>query len=148
MHHLVHCFQNQVKLSNQNVSYCTRKRPCFHLFLTVPNRFKYRKNACLRYIYFSEVLNRFKYRHNACVRCTLFSSISLQFQTFSNTFRAHALKTLFSKCSRQFQIIKVPSECMLQRHCFQNLSLQFQIVSNTAIMHALDTLFSIIFLKF
>ena len=91
-------------------------------FSAVPNRFKYRKNACFRYIvfnYISEVLNRFKYRHNACFRCTLFSSISLQFQIVSDTIIMHALETLFSR-----------------------FSLQFQIVSNTIRMHALETLFS------
>jgi len=46
---------------------------------------------------------------------TLFSL----FQIVSNTFRAHALKELFIKCS-----------------------LQFQIVLNTVRMHALETLFS------
>ena len=65
-HHLASLlshFSLQVKISYKNVSYCTRKRPCFHLFPTVPTRFKYHKNACLRYIlvfnYFSEVLNCF-----------------------------------------------------------------------------------------
>ena len=89
----------QVKIFYQNVSYCTRKRPCFHIFLTVPYRFKYLKNACIRYIivfnYFSEVLNRFLYRHNACFRCTWFSSISLQFQVVSDTTRMHTLETLY-----------------------------------------------------
>ena len=122
MHHLaslLSTFSLQVKISYQNVSYCTRKRPCFHHFPTVPNRFKYRKNACLRYIYFSEVLNRFKYRHNACFRCTLFSSISLQFQIVSDTTRMHALETLFS-----------------------HKNLHVHIVSDTTRMHALETLFS------
>ena len=112
----------QVKISDQNVSYCTCKRPCFHRFPTVPNRFKYHKNACFRYIivfnYFSEVLNRFKYLHNACFRCTLFSSISMQFQIVSDSTRMHTLERLFS-----------------------SFSLQFQIVSDTTRMHALETLF-------
>ena len=61
----------QVKISYQNVSYCTRKSPCFNVFdffPTAPNRFKYRKNECFRYIvfnYFSELLSRFKYHRNA-----------------------------------------------------------------------------------
>ena len=36
----------------------------------------------------------------------------------------------------------MPSECMLQRHCFKKKSRPFQIVSNSVRMHALMTLFS------
>ena len=41
------------------------------LFSAVPNRFKYRHNACFRYvafIYFFAVPNRLKYHQNACFR--------------------------------------------------------------------------------
>ena len=73
------CFQ---KISYQKVSYCTRKRPCFHLIPTVPNRIKYHKNACFR--------------------CTLYSIMFLQFQIVSDIIRMHAIETLFSL---QFQLV-------------------------------------------
>ena len=55
------------------------------------------------FIYFSTVPNCFRYHQNACFRDIVFI-FSLQFQIVSYTFRAHALKTLFSKWSLQFQI--------------------------------------------
>ena len=49
---------------------------------------------------FSAVPNRFKYRQDACFR-----DIFLQFQIVSNTVTAHALETLFYFLSLQFQIV-------------------------------------------
>ena len=45
----------------------------------VPNRFKYRKNACFRYIvfnYFSAVPNRSKYIQSACFKDIVFKNFS------------------------------------------------------------------------
>jgi len=50
---------------------------------------------------------------------TLFSNLSLQFQIFSNNATMHALETLLSQ-----------------------IFLQFQIVLNSVRMHSLETLFS------
>ena len=48
--------------------------------------------------------NRFKFTRMHALE-TLFSPISLQFQFVSNTIRMHALKTLFLKISLNFQIV-------------------------------------------
>ena len=98
MHHLASLFSNfslQVKISYQSVSYCTRKRPCFYVFIFVL-QFQIVSNAATI--------------HDLD---TWFSIISLQFQIDSDTYRMHALETLFSffLCSpKSFQI---PLERML-----------------------------------
>ena len=100
MHHLasvLSTFSLQIKISYQNVSYCTRKRPCFHLF--------------------SYSSKSFLIPHNACFRWTLFSSISLQFQIVSDTTRMHTLETLFSFFLYSSKSFQIPPECMLKRHC-------------------------------
>ena len=67
----------------------------------------------------------FKQCHNACVP-VLVSNFSHHFQMVSNTIRMHYLWSFFS-----LQFSKVPSECMLQIHCFHFFcsSKSFQIPS-------------------
>ena len=148
MHHLASLlskFSLQVKISYQSVSHCTRKRPCFHVFICFVQFQIVSNNACVRYIvfnYFSEVRNRFKYCHNTCFRRTLFSFISLQFQIVSDTTRMHAIQKLFSFFSLQFQIVSNTVRAHALKTMFLKKSLQFQIVSNNIRMHALETLFS------
>ena len=110
-------------------------------FSAVSNRFKYRKNACFRYIifnYFSDVLNRFKYRHNACFRCTLFSSISLQFQIVSDTIRMHALDV---HCFQDFlcssKSFRIPSESCFRDIVFKMFTEVKRFVLNSVRLHAL-----------
>ena len=142
-------FYLQVKISYQSVSYCTRKRPCFHafifflqfqivlntvrmhaletlfsFFICVPNRFKYLQSACFGDIVFemfSLVPNRFKHVRMHALE-TLFSFVSLQFQIISNRVRMHALGTLFSIFSMQFQIVSNTIRIhALETYCFQNV---------------------------
>ena len=79
MHHLAASLLSknslQVKISYQSVSYCTRKRPCFHLFL----QFQIVSNNTIMH-----------------ALDTLFSIIFVQFQIFPNTIRIHALETLYT----------------------------------------------------
>ena len=171
MHHLdslLSRFSLQVKIPYQKVSYCTRQRPCFHLFVpTRPKRFKYRNNACLRYIgfiYFSKVLIRFKtVTMQPFFYLFLCSSNSFQippecmlqnreiacfhfFSAFPNRF-----KYLKSACFKEivFNIVSaVPNRFKCRQNArfrdivFQKDSLQFQIVPNSVRMHALETLFN------
>ena len=72
----------------------------FSFVSAVPNRFKYRHNACFRDIVFkkkSAVPNRFKYRQAS--ECTIYR---------------HCFQNILCS-SKSFQI---PSGCMLQRYCF------------------------------
>ena len=141
IHHLASLLSQislQVKISYQRVSYCTRKRPCFHIFPTVPNRFKYHNNACFRYIvfnYFSEVLNRFN-----TSQCMLqMYIVFIYFSAVPNRFRYHQnicfkdivflmfTEVIFTSCFKQCQIARSTS--------FSELSLQFQnIISNSVRM--------------
>ena len=145
----------------------------FKMFSEVPNRFKYRHNACFRCTlfskYFSAFLIRFKYRnvtiHALDVHCfQLFLCSSKLFQYHQNAcFKdivfmffsevSNCFKYLQSACLKgvvlqMFQIVLMPSECVLQRHCFPKMSLQFQIISNIVRMYALETSFSKRFLWF
>ena len=97
---------------------------CFQLFLCSSKLFQYHQNACFKdivFMFFSEVSNCFKYLQSACLK-----GVVLQ----------------------MFQIVLMPSECVLQRHCFPKMSLQFQIISNIVRMYALETSFSKRFLWF
>ena len=72
----------------------------FLLFVcAVPNRLKYRQNACFSSIVFKIVFafqNNFKYRHSALFRDIHFT-FSLQFQIVSITVRMYALQSLLFK---------------------------------------------------
>ena len=61
--------------------------------------------------------NHFKYRHDACLK--YIDCFSLQFQIVSNTVRMHAWETLFSKSFLQLQI---PSEICLRDIVFKMFS--------------------------
>ena len=99
MHHLPSLF-SKVSLQFRIVSNTVRMHGSEIFFSAVPNRFKYRHNACFRDIVlknFSAVPNRFNYRQAS--ECTIYR------HCFQN-----------SLCnSKSFQI---PSACMLQRYCF------------------------------
>mgnify|MGYP007091387758 CR=1 FL=1 len=79
---------------------------------------------------------------------TLFSKCSLQFQIVLNTIRMHALETLFSITFLKFYIVSDTTRMHAFERLFSYNSLQFQIVSNIISMHALETLFSIFSLQF
>ena len=99
---------------------------CFHLFLCSCKLFQIPPECMFQ-------------RH--CVHC-----FSLQFQTVSNTFRTHALKTWFSKYSLQFQNrFKYSQNACFRCTLFSSISLQLQMVSDTTRMHVLETLFSLFF---
>ena len=96
----------------------------FKGFSAVPNRFKYRQDACFRDI-FSAVPNRFKYRHSACFRDIVLFFVSAVPNRFN--YRQASECTIYRHCfqnslcnSKSFQI---PSACMLQRYCFHFFSL-------------------------
>ena len=154
------------------MSYCTRKRPCFHVFIfflqfqivsdtarmntletlffcffsTVPNRFRYRKNACFKYIivfnYLSAVPNRFRYRKNACFRYIIvfnyFPTVPNRFKYRKNAcFRYIIVFNYFSAVPNRFRYH--------QNEYFRDIVfiffLQFQIVLDTTRMHALETMY-------
>ena len=79
----------------------------YKIFSAVPNRLKYRQDACFRdivFILFSSVPNRFKCRQDACFRDIVF----ILFSAVPNRFkyvRTHAVETLFTRFSQQFQIV-------------------------------------------
>ena len=108
------------------------------MFSAVPNRFKKCHNAFFKDIIFkkiSVVMNRFKHVRMHALE-TLFSIFSLQFQIISNTVIMHALETLFSIFSLPFQTVSNTTILHNLETLFSKLSLQFQIISNTARMHA------------
>ena len=108
-------------------------------FSAVPNRFKYRNNACFRYIvfnYFSEVLNRFQYRHNICFRDVVFNI----FSAVPNRFKYHQNACFIDIVSKMFtEVIRVVSN-IVRLHalpCFQKClcssKISFQIASKCTI---------------
>ena len=105
----------------QIVLECMLQGIVFNIFSAVPNRFKYRPNAC-----FIDIVLIF----------------SLQFQNVLNTVRIHALETLFSKCSMQFQIVSNTVRMHALETLFSIFSLHLRIVLNTVRKHVLETLFS------
>ena len=111
MHHLASL---QVKISYQSVSYCTRKRPCFHVFIFVLQSQIISNTAIIHcfqlfftvhaldvFIYFSAVPNRFKYLQSACFKDIVFKMFSVV-RNRLNTVRMHALEILFSKTCSAF----------------------------------------------
>ena len=117
MHAKVSLCQNDICSSKsfQIPSQCTIYRPCFCFFSAVPNRLKYRQNACFRDIVFFFFSLQFQIvlntvRIHALER--LFSKCSLQFQIVLNNIRIHALETLLSSFFLQFKIVLIPSEYM------------------------------------
>jgi len=74
-------FQNRFKLPSE----CTIYRPCFKGFSAFSNCFIYHRNASFTFLVliFSGVPNRFKYRHNACFR----NIISIYFSPYPNRFK-------------------------------------------------------------
>ena len=104
----------------------------FSLSPAVPNRLKYRQNACIRDIVFIHFFCSFKpFQQQSGVRMhaleTLFSNFSRQFQIVSNTVTIYALETLLLKICLQYQIV---SECII----YPCSSKWFQISSSG--MHA------------
>ena len=115
MHHLPSLF-SKVSLQFRIVSNTVRMHGSEIFFSAVPNRFKYRHNACFRDIVlknFSAIPNRFKYRQHACFRDIVFIFFFAAFQIISTT--------VFYSSFRQFKSFKTLSECMLKEHCFQNV---------------------------
>ena len=133
MHHLQFYFHFflQFQIVSKPSQY-TIYHPCFHFFHTVPNS-KYCHNACFRYtvfIYFSAVLNCFKYHQNACFRYTVFiyfSAVLNGFKYRHNACFRYTFFYLFLCSSKWFQI---PSQCMLQIHCFSLFVFEFFVVES------------------
>ena len=104
----LHCFQNFVGKSKYCIKTC--HIACVSVLVFMFSSFSYSSKSfqipsqCMLqlyivFIYFSAVPNclRYLYTFRAHALKTLFSSIPLQFQIVSDTTRMHALETLFSR---------------------------------------------------
>ena len=86
----------------------------FIIFSAVPNRFKYHQNACFRDVVFnifSAIPNRFKYRQNTCFRYIIFKMFTEVIRVVSNSVRFHALPC-FQNCLCSSKLsFQIASEC-------------------------------------
>ena len=111
-------FPSRSKISFQIPSECTIYRRCFH-FSAFPNRLKYCHKApftslvFIIYLFFAAVQNIINTTSVHALKTISMNNISLQYQIFSNTDRMHAYSETFSKFTVQYQIVQIPSRCML-----------------------------------
>mgnify|MGYP000238818301 FL=1 len=82
------------------IKYVKTRDIVFIFFSAVPNRFKYRQNACFRDSILkriSAIPNHFKYRQNACFRDFVLNIFSEVIQVVSNSDRLPALPCFLFK---------------------------------------------------
>ena len=129
MHHLASLlskFSLQVKISYQNVSCCTRKRPCFHVFIfflqfsIVSNTVTMHALDVHCFHLFLCSSKSFQILPECMLQRQCFQNVLCSSKIVLNTVRMHALETLFSK-----KISVVP------KRLFHNI-LYFFVLSNAA----------------
>ena len=121
MHHFPLCFQFSPPVPKYRFKY--RQNAPFtvavSIFSAFPNRLKYCHKApftslvFIIYLFFAAVQNIINTTSVHALKTISMNNISLQYQIFSNIYRMHAYSETFSKFTLQYQIVQIPSRCML-----------------------------------